>query len=229
MSTTEELPMEQDPSKTLATWYAFGEIVADKYQEKILNVNAETSEQDLKNMLLEFHELIVSLFEDYLWLMMSRADLYAVEQMNRIDPIYHFNVQWTPSDDALLEQLIGDTEKYLKGWEVDVQLSFAKTLREGAGLPMQELGAQISEMLNKKTHRGRMIAHSQLMKAFNQTALKRYEDAGFDAIWFTALDMKVCEICEPKHGKLISEVGVPPDDAHPDCRCVPVPVMRRKK
>ena len=221
-----DLPMEQDPSRTLATWYTAGEAVADAYKQMSLNVNTDTSEQDLRNMLFEFQEEMVTLLEDYLWLMMSRADLFAVEQMNRLDPAYHFNAQWMPADDALLQQLIGDTRQYLGGWSIDIQASFVKTLHDGAGLPVEELGRQVSDMLDTKTHRGRMIAHSQLMKAFNHMALRRYENAGFEAIWLTALDLKVCPLCESKHGRPISEVGIPPEDSHPDCRCVAVP---RKK
>ena len=221
-----DLPMEYDPSKTLATWYGFGELVVDRYKQIALNVKADTIEEELRKMLFEFHEEIMALFEDYLWLMMSRADLFAVEQMNRLDPSYHFAAQWTPADDALLEELITDTRNYLTGWTTDIQESFAKTLRDNAGLPAAELGIKISETLNAKIHRGRMIAHSQLMKAFNHTALKRYDNAGFDAIWLTALDLKVCPICEAKHGHPISEVGIPPEDSHPDCRCVAVPRKR---
>lgn len=222
-----QLQMSEDPSKTLATWYAVGEEVANRYKQVALNIDQETSLQDLKNMLFEFQEEIASMLEDYLWLMMSRADLFAVEQMNRLDPAFHFSAQWTPADNELLEQLIGDTRKYLGAWSMDIQASFVQTLHDGAGLPVDELGKMVSEMLETKTHRGRMIAHSQLMKAFNQLSKNRYENAGFETIWMTALDMKVCETCESKHGRPISEVGMPPDDSHPDCRCIPIP--RRKE
>jgi len=74
--------------------------------------------------------------------------------------------------------------------------------------------------------RATRIARTEVMVASNIGAEEGYKEAGLNkSEWYTAIDERVCEICEPLHGEihLISEGFRPP--AHVDCRCTLLPVI----
>ena len=222
-----DIPMERDPSRTMHTWQEVGNIVENKYKE--LALTPPTEENDFRLKLKMLIEDILAMFEDYLWLMMTRGDFFAVEWMNRLDPSYHFATEWTPNDDALLTEISNDTRQYFTKWETAIQDAVSEVLRDKAGEPASAIGEAISEAMQSKQSYGIMVARSQLMTTFNRMAQNRYEKAGFDSIWMAAIEdigTPPCPTCMAKHGHPTSEVGIPPEDSHPDCRCVPIPVKK---
>jgi len=214
-----------DPTRTIMTWHEFGTTVASKVTE--IGLTPISTEEELERQLLMLEAELLELFEEFLWLMMTRAVMFAVEHMNRVSPEHYFASEWTPADEALLDELMKGCRKYLTDWTEDIRKEAARVIRESAGLSPAEIGARVSQVLEANKNRGILIARTELMRAFNKTAERRYRNAGFKMRWLTARDPKVCEICNPLDGKLVPEETKLTPPAHPLCRCTIVPEVEK--
>ena len=70
------------------------------------------------------------------------------------------------------------------------------------------------------------IARTEIIAASNIGNIAGYQEAGIEKVkWWTAIDERVCPLCDTLHDKvtLISEGYIPP--AHPACRCIQRPVV----
>ena len=215
-----------DPSRTILTWREFGNTVQTKITE--ISLTPIHTEEELRLRLLLMETEIMELFQEFMWLMMSRGIGFAVEYMNNTSPDYHFASEWTPADDELLTNLMEGCNEYLTKWTEDIRAEAATEIREGISLgeSLEQIGSRVSETLDSSKNRGVMIARTELMRAFNTAAADRYEKAGFKfktnlrpplhtfcrctlvptmegVKWLTARDPKVCEICEPLDGELV--------------------------
>jgi len=91
------------------------------------------------------------------------------------------------------------------------------------GESISKITKRIEEYYTKANRiRSKMVARTEVLAASNEGNLQAYEELGVDTVeWYTALDGRTCEICEPYHGETfpVKEThGMLP--AHPDCRCV---------
>lgn len=78
--------------------------------------------------------------------------------------------------------------------------------------------------------RARTIARTEVMYASNKGIRKNWETMGFSKFsWKTHHDERTCDICGPLDGKIIPDEQ--PDDppAHPNCRCIMLPVIEKKE
>jgi len=213
-----------DPSGTILTWREFGTVIDTKITE--LAMKDITNLEDLNAQFILILNEILEIFEDYMWQMLQRGIIFAVEQMNRIDPRYHFSITWTPTDDTLLTELMKGCGTYLTNWRSDLRTEAAKEIDIGinAGESVEQIGARITSAINASKSRGVLIARTELMRAFNKAAEDRYTKAGFKLKWVTAYDPEVCELCMAMEGKILT-----PDDPrpplHPNCRCTIIPVL----
>ena len=212
-----------DPTRTILTWREFGNTVQNKITE--ISLTPIHTEEELRLRLLLMETELMEMFQEYLWLMMSRGIGFAVEYMNNTSPDYHFASEWTPADDELLANLMKGCHEYLTKWTEDIRTDAATEIREGISLgeSLEQIGSRVSETLDSFKNRGMLIARTELMRAFNKAAENRYQKAGFKMKWLTARDPKVCEICEALEGQIV-EIAPP---AHVLCRCTIVPVLEK--
>ena len=100
------------------------------------------------------------------------------------------------------------------------------SLEEGEGVP---LAAKRIKSFFNETYKGRAktIARTEIIAANNEGALKGYERAGIEkAEFYTSLDDRTCEECEPLHGNVYPVMeahGLIP--VHPNCRCTYIPIV----
>lgn len=72
--------------------------------------------------------------------------------------------------------------------------------------------------------RAEMIARTELSWAYNRSAKRTYQDAGFNRVeWSAVIDIRTCPICRERHGQTYPINGHPPIPAHPRCRCSLLP------
>jgi len=215
-----------DPTRTILTWREFGNTVQNKITE--ISLSPIYTEEELRLRLLLMETEIMELFNEFVWLMMSRGISFAVEYMNNTSPDYHFASEWTPADDQLLADLMQGCHEYLTKWTEDIRADAATEIREGISLgeTLEQIGNRVSETVGTFKNRGMLIARTELMRAFNKAAESRYQKAGFKMKWLTARDPQVCELCEALDGELVPENLRPP--LHPLCRCCIVPVLESK-
>jgi hypothetical protein len=73
--------------------------------------------------------------------------------------------------------------------------------------------------------RAQLIARTELTNVISEaenSAIDKFreqERVTVEAIWYTKLDERVCNICEPRHGKPQGINWELPPPAHPRCRC----------
>lgn len=210
-----------DPSRTLYIWHDFGNVVKDKFQERLLTKRF-TSTADLQIQLDLLDDDLDDLFTFYMWWMLNQGITFSTEYMNRVDPQFHFASEWTPADLTLKDQLMQGVREYLDKWETDIKENVADVISENAGESVDVIGSKVADAIGSDQNRGVMIARTELMRAFNKGAESRYKKAGFRMKWLTAEDLTVCEDCEPLDGVDVTDSGERPPK-HTFCRCCLVP------
>jgi len=120
-----------------------------------------------------------------------------------------------------------------------IKTQLQEGLDEGESIP--EMGERIREIFKSATvNRSQIIARTEVSKAVGESSQEAWEQSGVveKKQWFTALDERVCEICEPLHGEIAALDGtfsgddlfgdVEAEPAHISCRCSTVPIVESK-
>jgi len=82
--------------------------------------------------------------------------------------------------------------------------------------------------------RAEMIARTETIRSFTESSLQEYKNWGVEGLnvqaeWRTAGDARVCPICESMEGKVFTlENASGKIPAHPNCRCIFLPVTIKK-
>ena len=121
----------------------------------------------------------------------------------------------------------------LRGLTEEMRADLLDMIREGMinGLNPREVAVEVVRQLGISVRRASAIARTEMMRAHNSALIAQYRAAGIEGVeilveWLTAGDDRVCPVCESYGGKIfrIDDIdGKLP--AHPNCRCVPVPVV----
>ena len=89
----------------------------------------------------------------------------------------------------------------------------------------------IAEAIISAKRRAKMLAHTEMMRAYHKSAMqdfKNWRELGIDtkAEWKTAGDNRVCDLCKALEGKIFTveeiEDMIP---LHPECRCIALPYI----
>lgn len=113
------------------------------------------------------------------------------------------------------------------GEETAKLLGQALTDGFAAGESMDDIAKRIEAVFDVSPSRAMRIARTETISASNFGAVEGYRETGIvhKTEWYTAIDERVCPLCETLHGH-VSDIGdgeIPP--AHPACRCVILPVI----
>lgn len=122
----------------------------------------------------------------------------------------------------------------LRGITNAMSQGISRTLAEGTarGWGMAKMAREMSANVDKiGIYRATLLARTEVIRAFAEATLNRFEDAGITAVigdveLATAQDLRVCPICKGLHGRtytLAEARGVIP--VHPQCRCAWLPVL----
>jgi SPP1 gp7 family putative phage head morphogenesis protein len=83
----------------------------------------------------------------------------------------------------------------------------------------------LNSEFRKAEGRANAIARTELAYALNAYMIGEARAAGVkEMMWVTAKDEMVCRVCRPRHGKIYPIDKLPEIPAHPNCRCIVVPV-----
>lgn len=87
---------------------------------------------------------------------------------------------------------------------------------------LDDLAARLVPLFGEQRAMTIAITETTLAATQSEMAMVNWLEAEFPSmrfsgIWMTAADDRVCDICGPKHGKLITDMEYPP--AHINCRC----------
>ena len=108
-----------------------------------------------------------------------------------------------------------------------------KRIAEALGIDIgrrTKAARQANEGLFSKTE---MIARTEILRASNlgaDTIYRANNDIIEGWIWLLTQDERTCEICidlnDDDHIYEFGEIGLPPTESHPNCRCTPIPVLK---
>lgn len=133
-------------------------------------------------------------------------------------------LEWISTRSLELAKMVNNTTKE------ELRILLAQGFESGDSIA--QIKASISTYYEGcKKGRALMVARTETVAASNEGALQRYEADGLDEVeWLTAKDDRLCEECEPYDGEVFSTAeshGMMP--AHPNCRCVWLPVIKTQE
>lgn len=97
------------------------------------------------------------------------------------------------------------------------------------GKSMNDIAGELTEQIGITFNRAKTIARTEVMYAFNTVAQEEYKHYDVKKVeWLTASDERTCPICKPLNGKIFDIDKAPDIPAHPNCRCVLLPVIEEE-
>ena len=123
---------------------------------------------------------------------------------------------WIATRSLTLAKMVNGTTKD------QIRALLAKSFADGESIP--QITKKIKEYYGETYKvRARMVARTETIAASAEGTIEGYGQLGVGKVqWYTALDERVCEICEPRGREdpmpITESRGLIP--AHPNCRCV---------
>ncbi len=156
---------------------------------------------------------------------------------DRADVIASFEVKQTRALRALESYSLKFAEDVVDRERDAIKRTIADGIEQG--IPTEEIAQSLRDLLHDVHITGddgsitrfipldswaELVARTETSRAYNGGALDLYQSAGVEKVQIlTADDERVCEICEPKDGEVVS---IDDEDAgasfHASCRCVAV-------
>lgn len=124
---------------------------------------------------------------------------------------------------ALSANVVNDIDSLSADTKQRVSQILIDGLAQGQGA--RELTKDLSDELDMPRARAQTIARTETMKAFNDVSQSQYRRYGIEKVqWLTANDERLCEECAAHDGQQYDIDDAPEIPAHPNCRCVLIPV-----
>lgn len=188
-----------------------------------------------------FQTFFVESAGHYIDLSLDRGFIHAATEIN-LNPDYDAGAGHLPADEELRRQCLEEATKDIDGLTDSLRHQVADAIEVGteAGAPLDEIKDTISDALTIGKARVAAIAHTTIIKAYNEAARRRYVAFGVKKYRFwSSLDPKVCDQpkrlrdgsvaergCEGMHGtewNVDDTAHCPP--IHPICRCCILPIV----
>ncbi|MBE3584845.1 MAG: minor capsid protein [Thermoanaerobacter sp.] len=126
-------------------------------------------------------------------------------------------------------RLLFEAGRRIKGINDTTLGQVRQALAEGyaAGEGWERIAARLDRVFDTAhSVRSELIARTEPMWAFNETAKSIYRDAGVEKVrWDATSDMRTCSVCASRDGKVYDLDEAPPCPHHPRCRCTLLPVF----
>ncbi len=117
-----------------------------------------------------------------------------------------------------IESLTADTRKV-------ISRELVQGIAQGEGI--RELRNRITEATDLPRARAELIARTETMKAFRDTAVERYKRYGVEQVkWIATPDEATCDECMAHDGQIYDIEDIP--DEHPNGRCITIPVIKEE-
>ncbi len=134
-----------------------------------------------------------------------------------------------PADRAALDILITRDLSGLKGITDEMSKQIMAEITDGMlrGDSMATVARAIDDRIDSIGRtRATMLARTETMKAFNEGSLTQYDKHGITEVeWLASPGERTCDECMSYDGQKFSMDEHPDCPAHPNCRCVLLPVI----
>lgn len=167
-----------------------------------------------------FNPLIRLIYEESFELVTGGGQLTPAHRSKEVGVVDQTALEWIATRSLSMAEMVNGTTKE------ELRAFLAKALKEGES-PAQLEAAIRQYYKGKFEHRAMIVARTEVIAASNEGALRGYASEGITkAEFYTALDERTCEECEPLHGNIYpiqeSHEKIP---VHPQCRCTWIPVV----
>ena len=150
--------------------------------------------------------------------LMKPANPHTATKQGAFEAVNEAAMRWlTTRIKWAAEQISDETEKLLRD-------QLLTGFGEGESIP--QLAERVQDTFAEfDSVRSERIARTEVIAASSQGAVESYKDAGLtQSEWYPAMDERECALCESLAGVHdLAEKYTPP--AHPNCRCVLLPVL----
>jgi SPP1 gp7 family putative phage head morphogenesis protein len=134
-----------------------------------------------------------------------------------------------PADKAALDILLTRDMSDLKGITDEMSKQIVAELTDGMlrGDSPHKIAKAIDDRIDSIGRvRAEVMARTEVMTAFNKGALTQYEKLGITEVeWLAGIDDRTCAECALLDGQRFPIDRRPDMPAHPNCRCVYLPVI----
>lgn len=126
--------------------------------------------------------------------------------------------------DALTLNVQNQIESLTASTKAKVTIALIEGVNAGEGAKV--MAKRVSEATGMERSRAALIARTETMRAHNQVNEDQFKKYGIAQVeWLAALDERMCDVCGAHHGKQYPINDHPEIPAHPNCRCILIPVI----
>lgn len=128
----------------------------------------------------------------------------------------------------LSDALVINVHNQIGSLTASVKAKVSAALIEGveAGEGARPLAKRVSEATGMERSRAELIARTETMRAYNEVSQDQFERYGVEKVeWLAAMDERTCPVCGKHHGREFPINDHPEIPAHPNCRCILLPVI----
>jgi len=133
-----------------------------------------------------------------------------------------------PIPPQLRDALTLNVQNQIESLTASAKAKVTSALIEGvnAGEGMRAIAKRVSEATGMERSRAALIARTETMRAHNQVNEEQFKKHNIASVeWLAALDERTCDVCGAHHGKQYPINDHPEIPAHPNCRCILIPVV----
>ena len=133
-----------------------------------------------------------------------------------------------PTNPNVLKALNVNVINDIDTLSTDAKQRITRALIDGTtnGEGAVDLANRVQDVVDMPMYRAEMIARTETMKAFNDVAQDQYAKYGVTQVqWLATNDERECEECAAHDGQTYSLDAAPDIPAHPNCRCITIPVI----
>lgn len=126
--------------------------------------------------------------------------------------------------DALTINVQNQIESLTASAKAKVTIALIEGVNAGEGVKV--MAKRVSDATGMERNRAALIARTETMRAHNQVNEDQFKKYGVAEVeWLAALDERTCDVCGAQHGKRYPTNDHPEIPAHPNCRCILIPVV----
>jgi SPP1 gp7 family putative phage head morphogenesis protein len=132
------------------------------------------------------------------------------------------------SDPNVMKALQVNVINDIDSLATDAKKRVAQALIDGVnnGEGARDLTNRVMDATDLDRARAETIARTETMKAFNDTAQDQFKRYGIEKVkWLATDDERECDECGAHDGEEYPIDGAPEIPAHPNCRCILIPVV----
>jgi len=126
--------------------------------------------------------------------------------------------------DALTLNVQNQIESLTASTKAKVTSALIESMSAGDGA--KAAAKRVSEATGMERSRAALIARTETMRAYNQVNEDQFRKHDIASVeWLAAIDERTCDVCGAHHGQRYPIDKHPEVPAHPNCRCILVPVI----